>query len=205
MSVGCVTCGGGLGSDGAPINNTTLLEDANELFSTGDFVLVDYAGASYPHPVGSPTNTLSTKYGYTRYSIHTQKGRALLVLSVDVAARPDLFIVIPEDTERHGAVCEQFGIDPNYSPVQVVTEVPLLDAELKVVESVDDTDGSAEGSSQDDEVPTFPILTQETAMTLKDFTNNHPDFTHHLQVLAQVKQGNFQSEKRDDVIYVWHT
>ncbi len=201
---GCITCGGGRGRDGAPISNTALLEEANRLYHTGDFVLAVYQGPRYPHPVSSPTGALYREYGYSKYSQQSQGGKSLLIMAEDVKARPDLFTVIPEDEEKHAVVCEQFGIDVDFVEPEKVVQVPVLDDDLTVVTPEVDTQETLP-DVQDEEASVFPTLTQETAITLKEFTTQHPDYSHHLQVLAQVKQGNLQSEKRDKVIYVWHT
>lgn len=202
--MGCITCGGGRGRDGAPISNTALLDDANRLYHTGDFVLVEYKGPAYPHPVASPTGELYRQYGYAKYSTHSQGGKALLILTDDVEARPDLYEAIPVGSERHAIVSEQFGIDLEHVEPEQIVAVPLLNDDLTVATEVGEEE-SKPVEDEVEEVDLFPRLTQETAITLKEFVNQHPDFSHHLQVLAQVKQGNLESEKREDVIYIWHT
>lgn len=201
----CITCAGGRGRDGAPISNTALLDDANKLYYTGDFVLVTYKGPFYPHPVSSPTNKLYELYGYAKYSNHSQGGKALLVLKLDVEARPDLYEVIPVDSDRHAVVCEQFNIDVNYVEPEQVIEVPLLNADLTVVDNKEEEKTLEPVEDKENGIDAFPRLTQETAITLKEFVDQHPDYSHHLQVLAQVKQGKLESEKRDNVIYIWHS
>lgn len=207
--MGCITCSGGRGSDGAPMSNITFQEDANRLFHTGDFMLVTYRGPSYPHPVGSPTNVLLTQYGYTVYSKHSQGGRSLLVHVNDLATRPDIFVAISEGTDAYTAALEQFNIDPDDVPAEPVVEVPMLDEDLNVVDDVPVDVGESESDEGDNDEDVFPRLTRETAMTLSEFTQKHPDFEHHAQVLAKVRVGVLQSEKREldgkKVVYVWHT
>jgi hypothetical protein len=141
-------------------------------------------------------------YGYAKYSQHSQGGKVLLVLKIDIEARPDLYEEVEVGSERHAVICEQFNIDINYVEAEPVLEVPVLTTELTI-----DTNPAVPvpNESPVEKTPIFPKLTQETAMTLKEFTEQHPEFIHHLQVLAQVKAGALESEKRDDIIYIWHT
>ena len=202
---GCATCKGSMKSNEVIAPSLPILERANELYHSDTYSLVIYQGASYPHPVGSPTGVIA-KDKFATYGV-AQKGHYLLVHNEDIAKRPDIFVKLEIGSDDFNQAIKLLSIDVNYTPVQAIT----AEEAVPVVEETE-TGDLAVIEEQEESIITDKIevngeivdyIDKEHALPLKKFRDKFK-YTHHLRVLADVRAGVLESEKRGKTVYVWH-
>ena len=109
-----------------------------------EFVLAQYLGGNYVHPVNTPTGELFHKHGKPNYGFH-KRGDRFEVLVVDVKKRPDLFAAVVEDEEVPPADDE--SDEPPADTNEGEDDDPVNDDEQ---DSSDESEDEAENTGSDD-------------------------------------------------------
>jgi len=203
---GCATCKGPVQGNTTSSAPTAILDKSSELLFSGNYQLVTYTGGGYPHPVGSPTGVIVAD-GLSVYGI-SQKGKYLLVHINDIAARPDLFTVIDVTDSIYVDAAKALNVDLDYQPIVPVAQIiPTFthvdDGSLIILEPEDETEEFIHTDKVEVNGIVGDIIKKEDAMLLTDFRDKF-GYTHHLQVMAEIKSGQLKSEKRNKKLYVWH-
>lgn len=181
-----------------------------ELYDTGDFLVVKFNGPNSVHYIGSPTGVI-TKYNLQNYG-RGKRGQFLLVHRDDIVAKPSLFVKLSDDVLT--AAENLLGLQqPQTITVEPTVVVP--EKEQEIVADVDTeaqaivSEIAATAIKEAEEIARANgaegrIIKRSEAIPLKEFAEEF-GFTHHLQVLAKVKSGELLSFKNEsDAILVYH-